>query len=190
MSPDCSCGRAGPLLSATAVETCCHSQEKPEGHYARAAWRESARPYLERHSLLCWPLGSSGLSLRALSLPTPCLGAVEYRDLSAHALRIFSRRKGRKRGNVTSHAQNMLGHACIFTDHSRKLILGLFAGVLTVKLRSRHVASQAGGGIDTTMIVMSSLSKKKIYSTYCIHMQGITICRIAGGCELTPDLRE
>ncbi len=35
---------------------------------------------------LCWPLGSSGRSLRALSLPTPCSEAAEYRELSAHRL--------------------------------------------------------------------------------------------------------
>ncbi len=79
------------------------------------------------------------------------------------------------------------------TDHSRKSILGLFAGVIMVKLRSRHVALQAGGGIDTTMISISSLSKKKICSTSCIHVQDIARCGIVGivgGCELTPDLRE
>ncbi len=37
---------------------------------------------------LCWPLGSSGRSLRALSLPTPCSEAAETR----------ARRVGRRRG--------------------------------------------------------------------------------------------
>ncbi len=32
---------------------------------------------------LYWPLGSSGLFLRALSLPTPCSEAAEYRERSA-----------------------------------------------------------------------------------------------------------
>ncbi len=34
--------------------------------------------------------------------------------LPGYPTRRSSRRKGRKRGKVTSHAQNVLGHACIF----------------------------------------------------------------------------
>jgi len=46
----------------------------------------SVRPFLAVSGGLCWPLGSSGLSLRALSLPTPCSEAAKYRERSAPAL--------------------------------------------------------------------------------------------------------
>jgi len=51
---------------------------------------------------LCWPLGSSGLSLRALSLPPPCSEAAGYRERSA--LRLHGRHPESPRPALDAHA--------------------------------------------------------------------------------------